>query len=203
MNLRALWITGMLLGVLDIAAAHDGHRHAASPAGGPGAGKAKVVLSDEPLLDQDGARRRLAHDVIGNRVAIVNFVYTSCTTVCPVSSALFAQLQERVGAALGKEVVLVSITVDPVRDKPERLRESAARYGARPGWIWLTGAKREVDAVLKGFGAYAPNYEDHPAMVLVGDAQGGAWFRFFGFPSLEQLLERVEAIGAARRQPKE
>jgi protein SCO1 len=176
------------------AAAHEGHRHAPTPA--PAAGAARVALSDQALFDQHGARRRLAADVIGKRIAIVNFVYTNCTTVCPVSSALFAQLQEKLGPALGRDVVLVSISVDPVRDTPERLREYAARHGAREGWTWLTGTKREVDAVLKGFGAYAPSYEDHPAMVLVGDAQGGGWTRFFGFPAAEQLLERVREARA-------
>jgi protein SCO1 len=169
--------------------AHDGHHHAAKPS-------AKVSLADQVLVDQEGRQRRLVQDVIGKRIAIVNFVYTSCTTVCPVSSALFAQLQERLGPALGKDVVLVSITVDPVRDTPERLREFAARYGAGPGWVWLTGGKRELEAVLKGFGAYAPNYEEHPAMVLVGDAQGGTWTRFFGFPPAEQLLEKVREARA-------
>jgi cytochrome oxidase Cu insertion factor (SCO1/SenC/PrrC family) len=192
---RALWLISAL--GIGGALAHDGHRHA-----GHGAGAAKVALSDQALVDQHGARRRLAQDVIGKRIAIVNFVYTNCTTVCPVSSALFAQLQEKLGAALGKEVVLVSISVDPLRDTPERLREFSARYGARPGWTWLTGSKREVDAVLKGFGAYAPSYEDHPAMVLVGEAQGGAWFRFFGFPSPEQLLERVAALKSSSREAK-
>jgi protein SCO1/2 len=180
------------------ALAHDAHRHATSAPG-----SAKVVLGDASLVDQGGKRVQLAKDVIGERIAIVNFVYTTCTTICPVSSAVFAQLQERLGSALGREVVLVSITVDPVRDTPERLRESAARYGARAGWIWLTGAKREVDGVLKGFGAYAPNYDDHPPMMLVGDATRGIWFRFFGFPSVEQLLARVEAIAEARQHAKE
>jgi protein SCO1/2 len=136
--------------------------------------------------------------VIGDRIAVVNFIYTSCTTVCPVSSATFQQLQGRFGAALGKDVVLVSISVDPLRDTPERLRDFSDRYQARAGWTWLTGAKPDVDAVLKGFGAYTPNFEDHAAMVLVGDANG--WTRFNGFPSVEQLLARVQTLRAAREK---
>jgi protein SCO1 len=177
--------------------AHDAHRHAGHQAqAAPGA--AKVVLADAPLIDQTGRRVRLAQDVIGGRIAIVNFIYTTCTTVCPVSSATLSQVQERLGEALGKDVVLVSITVDPVRDTPERMREYAARYGARQGWTWLTGAKRDIDAGLRGFGAYAPNYDDHPAMVLVGDGAAGRWVRFFGFPSAEELLARARALVAAR-----
>ena len=196
---RARFAVALAAGVLAAGApaaarAHDVHPQHAVAATAPA--PAKVVLRGEPLLDQTGKRVRLADDVIADRIAIVNFIYTTCTTVCPVTSATFQQLQGKLGTALGKEVVLVSISVDPLRDTPERMHEYAARYQARAGWTWLTGAKPDVDAVLRGFGAYTPNYEDHPAMVLVGDA--GGWTRFLGFPSVDQLLGRVQALRVAR-----
>ena len=182
------------------ALAHDpAHQNHAAAAAALGA--AKVVLRDTPLLDAaTGKRVRLAQDVIGNRIALVNFIYTTCTTVCPVSSATFQQLQKRLGERLGKDVVLVSITVDPLRDTPQRLREYAGRYQALEGWVWLTGAKPDVDGVLKGLGAYSARFEDHPAMVLVGDARGGPWTRFFGFPSVDELMARVDTLQLARKE---
>ena len=194
-HFRAAFAAGVLAaGALGAARAHDAHpQHAAAAPT-----SAKVVLRAEPLLDQTGKRVRLADDVIADRIAIVNFVYTTCTTVCPVSSATLSQVQLRLAPALGKEVVLVSISVDPLRDTPERLRDYAARYDAREGWVWLTGAKPDVDSALKGFGAYTPRFEDHPTMVLVGDARSGTWTRFYGFPSADQLSAKVEAIRTAR-----
>jgi protein SCO1/2 len=187
-------LSGLLAaGAQQHARAHDEHSQHAAAA--PAPASAKVVLRGESLIDQTGKRVRLADDVIADKIAIVDFIYTTCTTVCPVLSATLSQLQQRLAPAFGKEVVLVSISVDPLRDTPQRLREHAARYDAREGWVWLTGAKPDVDAVLKGFGAYAPNFEDHPAMVLVGDASG--WTRFLGFPSVDQLLARVQALRAA------
>jgi protein SCO1 len=196
-HFKAAFAAGFLAaGALGVAQAHEEHSQHAAPAPAPSA--AKVVLRAEPLVDTSGKRVGLAKDVIGNRIAVVNFIYTNCTTVCPVSSATFQQLQGKLGAALGKEVVLVSISVDPLRDTPERLRDFSGRYEARAGWTWLTGAKPDVDAVLKGFGAYTPNFEDHSAMVLVGDASG--WTRFNGFPSVDQLLARVQALRAAHEK---
>ena len=181
------------------ARAHDAAHHHPPEAVAPAS--AKVALSEALLLDQGGRRVRLAQDVIGERIAVVNFIYTSCTTVCPVSSATFQQLQQRLAASsLGREVVLVSITVDPLRDTPQRLREYGARYRAAEGWTWLTGAKPDVDGALKGFGVYTPNFEDHPAMVLVGDARAGKWTRFFGFPSVDDLVARIEAMQLARKE---
>jgi len=194
---RALCLSMGLL-IPSVLLAHDEHHHAASAAA---PGTTKVVLRDVPLVDATGKRLRLAQDVIGERIAVVNFIYTSCTTVCPVSSATFQQLQQRLAASsLGKEVVLVSITVDPLRDTPQRLREYAGRYEAREGWVWLTGTKPDVDSVLKGFGAYSSRFEDHPLMVLIGDARGGPWTRFFGFPSVDELLARIDTTHLARKE---
>ena len=194
----ALFLSMGLLAATAVLAHDPGHEHHAAPAAAPSA--AKVVLRDVPLLDASGKRVRLAQDVIGGRIAVVNFIYTTCTTVCPVSSATFQQLQERLAAASGKEVVLVSVSVDPLRDTPQRLREYAGRYQARDGWVWLTGAKPDVDSVLKGFGAYAARAEDHPPMVLVGDARAGSWTRLFGFPAVDELLARIETLQAARKE---
>jgi protein SCO1/2 len=161
---------------------------------------ADVDLKDLTLLDQQGREVRFVSDVIGDRIVVMDFVYTSCTTVCPVLSAVFGQLQERLGDRLGDDVALVSVSVDPTRDTPERLKAYADNLNARAGWLWLTGPKTSVDEVLDGLGAYSPNFEDHPAMVLVGDGRSGQWSRFFGFPSPDRLIEQVDALQAAREQ---
>jgi protein SCO1/2 len=160
---------------------------------------ADVELKDLALLDQDGREVKFVSEVIGDRIVVMDFVYTSCTTVCPVLSAVFGQVQERLGERLGEDVALVSVSVDPTRDTPQRLRAYAAKLEARPGWVWLTGPKPTVDEVLDGLGAYSPNFEDHPAMVLVGDGRTGEWSRFFGFPSPGRLMEKVDALQAARK----
>jgi protein SCO1/2 len=158
----------------------------------------EVDLLDLVLKDQNGDEMKFVSDVIGDRIVVMDFIYTSCTTVCPVISAVFGQVQGKLGDQLGDEVVLVSVSVDPIRDTPRRLKAYAATHKAKPGWIWLTGDKRTMDKVLDGLGAYSTNFEDHPAMVLVGDGQSGDWSRFFGFPSPDRLVEQVNALQAAR-----
>lgn len=158
----------------------------------------EVDLLDLVLVDQNGDEVKFVSDVIGDRIVVMDFVYTSCTTVCPVISAVFGQVQNKLGDQLGNEVVLVSVSVDPVRDTPQRLKAYAAKHKAQPGWIWLTGDKRTLDKVLDGLGAYTPNFENHPAMLLVGDGQTGKWSRFFGFPNPDRLMDQVNALQAAR-----
>jgi protein SCO1/2 len=170
--------------------------HAARPV--PPPGTVKVTVPDIRLQDQDGRAVRVKSDVFGDRLVVINFVFTTCTTVCPVSSATMAQLQDKLGERVGKDVVLVSMSVDPARDTPARLKEYAAKHGARGGWTWLTGRKGDVDQVTKAFGAYTINVDDHPALVMVGDPRSQAWTRFFGFPGVDELNQRVEQLTAAR-----
>lgn len=158
----------------------------------------RVDLLDKVLIDQHGNEVKFVSDVIGDRIVVMDFIYTTCTTVCPVISAVFGQLQKKLGDQLGDEVVLLSISVDPVRDTPQRLKAYAAKHNAGPDWVWLTGHKRTMDDVLDGLGAYSPNFSDHPAMVLVGDVRTGEWSRFFGFPSPDRLIKQVNTLQAAR-----
>jgi len=143
---------------------------------------------------------RFKTEVVGDRIVVLDFVYTTCTTVCPVLSALFSQLQGKLGDRLGRDVFLVSVTVDPNRDTPARLKAYAAKHGAGEGWTWLTGDKSSVDRVLKGLEAYTANFEDHPSQVMVGDGRSGVWTRFYGFPSPAQILAKVDELAAARNQ---
>lgn len=190
---------------------HEHHDHAASSDDDPHAHHrammnkpaepaktTEVELLDLVLMDQNGDEMKFVSDVIGDRIVVMDFIYTSCTTICPVISAVFGQVQNKLGGQLGDEVVLVSVSVDPVRDTPQRLNAYAAKHKAKPGWIWLTGGKRTMDEVLDGLGAYTPNFENHPAMVLVGDGRTGEWSRFFGFPSPDRLMGQVNALQAAR-----
>ncbi len=158
-----------------------------------------VRLIDNQLLTQEAEKVSFKSEVIGDKIVVVDFVYTTCTTVCPVLTAVFKQVQERLGGRLGQEVYMVSLSVDPTRDTPQRLKAYSKRYDVRPGWIWLTGQKTSVDEVLKGLGAYTPAFEDHPAMVLVGDGRSGEWARFYGFPSPDQILAKVDELIAARK----
>ena len=178
-------------------AAHQHHQSA--PAAKPGESIA-LKLPDALLTDQDGRRQRLVSEVMGDRIIVASFVYTSCTTICPVVSTLFAQTQDKLGELLENKVRLVSLSVDPARDTPARLKAYAATHGAKAGWYWLTGAPADVTATLQGFGTYTPNFKDHPVVIMIGDARSGRWIRYYGFQNPERLAAKVREVLAARDQ---
>jgi protein SCO1/2 len=146
------------------------------------------------MLNRFGEKVNLLEDVIGERVVAINFVYTNCTTVCPVTSSIFSMVQTDIGAQMGAEVALITITVDPARDNPHRMRSFSKNFNPGDGWSWLTGEKASVDKALKSLGAYTPNFEDHPAMVLIGDARHSKWYRLYGFPAPGAIEARMKEL---------
>jgi protein SCO1/2 len=174
------------------------HHHQAAPQGAEQPSAVQVKYGDTVLTDQDGRKLKLKSEVFGDRLVVIDFAYTNCTTICPVLTALMVKVQNELGPRQGKDVALVTISVDPARDTPGRLKEYGTKYGARAGWTWLTGPTGTVNEVLRGFGAYAPNFEDHPPLVLVGDPKTGNWTRFFGFSDPKVILAKVDELTHAR-----
>lgn len=201
--MKRLFMTLPVLALLaGPAMAHDAHQHH-GPATAPSDAPALVTirLPDVPLVDGTGAARRLGTDVIGSRLVVMDFIFTSCTSVCPVLSSVLGLVQERLGPRLGPEVTMVSVSIDPATDTPARMAEYGARFGAGPEWTLLTGTKPNIDRLLARVGVHAPNPADHTPVVLVGDPERQTWLRLYGMPSPEQILNALETVAEGRRQP--
>lgn len=175
------------------------------PCHGPGAATekapdstARVEVPDVELVDQDGHPVRVRSLLQSGKPVVVSFIFTTCTTICPMISTIVSRVQHGLGDRAGREVRLVSISVDPGRDTPARLKAYASHHHAGAGWTWLTGGRGAVEQVLRGMGAYTPNFADHPPMVLVGDGKG-AWTRLNGFPTQAAILAQVDAYAAGTR----
>lgn len=167
----------------------------AASAGGPGAGgeSVAVALHDLELIDQDGRGVRFGTDVIGGRIAVVIPFYTTCPTSYPILIFTFKRVREMLGDRLGKDVVLVSVTVDPKTDTPARLKAYADRQRARSGWVFLTGERDRLGAVLQGLGLLSStNIDEHNHIpVTVVGSVGGEWRRLHGFPSPDGLMALI------------
>jgi len=193
---KAAVLLALVPGLSRIAEAHDMAMHRMHEQATPL--NVSVKIANKPLIDQEGHALRLKDDVIGDRIVVLTFVYTHCTTVCPVVSSILSDLQNKLGSRLGADVRLVTLTVDPVRDTPSRLKIYSKQFDAKPGWFWLTGSSANVTTVLKGLGAYTPNFENHPVIVMIGDGRTGKWSRHYALSSSEHLLSAVNEYVVAR-----
>jgi cytochrome oxidase Cu insertion factor (SCO1/SenC/PrrC family) len=151
-------------------------------------------FTDVELTNHDGQPMRLYSDVLKGRVVIVNSFFTSCRESCPMMAATFAKLQARLGDRLGKDVFLVSISVDPTNDTPTKLKEFAASFKALPGWLLLTGSKDNVELALKKLGLPAENRDAHSNLFIIGNEPTGLWKKAFGLASPAEILKVVESV---------
>lgn len=170
---------------------HAGHKMAEPAQEQSAAGK---WFSDVELLDQDGRKVRFYSDMLKGKTVVVNAFFTTCTSVCPPMNRNMEKIQEALGDRLGKEVFLVSISVDPVTDTPPRIKEYAQKFHARPGWVFLTGKKENVDWALYKLGQYVESKDDHTTVIIVGNETTGLWKKAFGLAKLADLVQIVESV---------
>jgi protein SCO1/2 len=155
---------------------------------------AKRYFTDVILINQYGEQMRFYSDLIRGKVVVINVFFTSCAGVCPPMARTLAAISERLGDKLGKQVHLISISVDPTTDTPERLREFAKKFNARPGWFFLTGKKENVELALSKLGQYVEVREDHSNIIIVGNEPTGLWKKAFGLAPPEELMRVVESV---------
>jgi protein SCO1 len=151
-------------------------------------------IPDVVLTNQDGTKVRLPELFQSDKPVLVQFVFANCTTICPVLSTTFVDLQQRLGDSPQK-ARLVSISIDPEHDTPKVMKAYLTQYQAKPGWDFLTGPKSEIEKVTRAFGAYAKNKMDHSALTFIRMPQDGTWVRLFGLMSGSELWAECEKVG--------
>lgn len=187
----------LFLTALSVAAeaqTQDVDPHAAHRSSTYSAHETKITLPEVVLRDSEDREQALS-GLMHNRAVILNFVFTSCSTICPALSAIMRSTEQQLSDRLGKEVILVSISVDPVNDTPEKLRTYARKIGAGPHWYWLTGHPVDIEHALRAYGvSVGGRPENHPPTILVGNTNTGRWLRWVGMVTPETLIDAVNTV---------
>jgi protein SCO1 len=152
-----------------------------------------LIVPDTLLFDQRGRPVRFYTDLVRGQVVAINFIFTSCKGVCPPLGASFGKLE---ASLKGKGVRLISVSVDPVNDTSERLETWARQFDAGPDWTLVTGAKQDVDGLLRSLGVFSADKADHSPFVLIGNDRAGAWRRIHGLSPIERIRDVIEEMGS-------
>ncbi len=155
---------------------------------------AEKYFTDVELINQDGKKVRFYTDVLKGKTVVVNAFFTSCASVCPPMNRNMEKIQEAFGDRVGKDVFLVSITVDPEVDTPARMKEYAQKFHAGNGWIFLTGKKENLDWALYKLGQYVERKDDHKTIFIIGNEPTGLWKKAFGMANVAELVQVVESV---------
>ena len=146
------------------------------------------------LVNQYGEEMRLYNDLMKDKVVVVAPFFLRCQASCPVMSAMMRDLQTYYGDRIGKEINLISISVDPTYDTPERVRAYAENMGAERGWYLLTGAKENVDLALLKLGNRVVRPEDHKNIIMIGNVPTRLWKKANGLASSRDIVKIVDSV---------
>jgi len=163
---------------------------------------AQKYFTDVELLNQDGKKVRFYSDVLKGKTVVVNAFFTTCTSVCPPMNRNMEKIQEVLGDRVGRDVFLVSMTVDPETDTPARIKDYAQKFHAGPGWIFLTGKKENLDWALYKLGQYVEQKDDHKTIFIIGNEPTGLWKKAFGMANVAELVQVVESVVNDKGTPK-
>ncbi|CAM2068990.1 SCO family protein [Sulfidibacter corallicola] len=157
-------------------------------------GAAARYFGDTPLVDQHGREHRFYSDLIRGRVIVINTFFTSCTSVCPATMGSLAKVQDWLGDRLGREVFILSISVDPRNDTPERLAAYARDIQTRAGWYLLTGERENVSQVLQKIGQFTENRDSHSNVFIIGNDPTGLWKKALGLAPVTEIIPIVASV---------
>jgi protein SCO1/2 len=170
------------------------HQHAEGAETTKQTGSVALTIPDVSLVNEAGKPVRFYSDLVKGRVVAINFLFTSCTTICPPLSAIFSNVQSLTQNRSGPAFQLISVSMDPVNDNPARMKGWLEKYGARPGWTFVSGEKSEMDKLLRALGGYASRREDHSPMVIIGNDASGVWTRTYGLGSAARLVRILDEV---------
>jgi|GEM_PF-682622 len=156
------------------------------------------ALSNLALVDMDGKATTLQQELDTPMPVLLNFIYTTCTSICPVLSATFSQVQQDMGSE-AQHVRMISITIDPEQDTPEQLRSYAERFHAGPQWRFLTGELDSIIAVQKVFDIYRGSKTNHEPITLLRASGASEWVRVEGLASAAEIMKEFNALASTAR----
>lgn len=179
-------LAGIALAVLGMNAAHA-------------ARWGRDYFPDAEVVTQDGKTLKFYDDLIKDKVFVISFLFTTCRDICPLTTARLAELQDKLGDAMGRDIFFYSLSIDPETDTPERLKAYADTFHAGPGWLFLTGRPADIHAIRYKLGERSQVLSDHRNEILLGNGATGEWARNNALGDLTSLEMTVRSMNPAWR----
>jgi cytochrome oxidase Cu insertion factor (SCO1/SenC/PrrC family)/mono/diheme cytochrome c family protein len=150
---------------------------------------------DVPVIDQNGRTMKFYDDVIKGKIVVISFIYTNCQDICPLTTARMAQVADKLGDVMGRDLFFISMTVDPENDTPERMKAFADAYDVGPGWLFLTGKLDDIRAINFKLGDRSDrSLSQHRNEIVLGNDATGDWQRASVFGDLDSLVISIRQM---------
>jgi protein SCO1/2 len=158
------------------------------------------ALPNVILRTQDNRPVRFYDDLIKGRVVLINFMFTTCKTTCPMTRTNLLKVQKALGDHIGRDIFMYSLTLDAATDTPQTLNKYAKSIGAKPGWTFLTGKPADLEMLRRKLGFYDPDPKidadrtQHGAIVLFGNDAAGRWAMMPALSNVDRIVDAVMRI---------
>jgi protein SCO1/2 len=193
--LAATCIAMFTLLVPAVGQAHDGKEHASQWSGKNDYQRSvrTYAIPDVVLADAEAQPVRLRDLLATSDPVMMNFIFTTCGTICPVMVKVFADVPARLGAQ-AKNLRMISISIDPDNDTPAQLKAYAKHFAAGERWNFLTGRVQDIKAVQLAFDSYRGDKMNHEPLTLMRHASGKPWVRIDGFANPDELVREYRKV---------
>lgn len=151
-----------------------------------------LTVPDIEVVNQAGAHVRFNSGVIKDRVAVITSFFTTCTAFCPMTQERLARLTTLLHDRMGKDVVFVSVSVDPANDTPAAMKAWGEKHKIGPGWTLVSGQTGNVESLLKSLGLFV-DIQRHQSALIIGNQKHG-WVRVSSWSSPASLAEVINGI---------
>jgi protein SCO1/2 len=156
--------------------------------------KALGYFTDLPVIAQDGKERRFFSDVLKDKVVLIYLFFTNCENTCPVINQKLANVQDLLADRLGTDITLISITTDPARDTPAVVKHYSEYFEPRPGWLFLSGEKQNIETIVRRLGHTASDPTAHTTFLMVGNVAKAKWTKLPPTASEAEIAEMLRLL---------
>ncbi len=167
---------------------HSAHRAMMNKKNSYSQSQAHYQIPDVVLLNQNGEKVQLKDFLSDSEPYALNFIFTTCTTICPILTVSFSHMQRNLGDE-ADELQIISISIDPEYDTPNVMKNYADKVGATKNWTFLTGDFESIVAVEKAFDAYSSDKMEHRPAYFFKTSSDEKWTRIDGLASGSDLAE--------------
>jgi protein SCO1 len=161
--------------------------------------KARAYFTDLPVIAQDGRERRFFSDVLKDKIVLIYLFFTHCESTCPVINQKLANVQDLLGDRLGNDIALISITTDPARDTLPVVKEYSGYFDPKPGWLFLTGERRNIETIVRRLGHTSEDPAAHVTFLVIGDVAKGKWTKLRPTASEAEIAQALRFLADERK----
>jgi protein SCO1 len=163
----------------------------------------RITAPNVPVIDQNGQRVAFPA-LIRGRTAVIAFLFTGCSSSCPVIGRRLAEVKSQLGSRVGKDVVLIAVSVDPMGDTPVRMAKFSRDVGlAGAGWHFVSGGLPELTRLRETLAGGGPGMGHTNSLLVINDRAGTSTRLDAAVLPSRDITRRVIAaaeVGLTRKQ---